>query len=271
MQEKSLLGGRMHEQLAAQAQLGSYVTVYKPRTVFIVMMSAIAVIVGVCLFALDIALSQPATSYQQSTCFATVGGVLALGGLVWMYFGLKNRKLRVFIYTHGLVSVDQRPKVLRWDQVQQVWRKWREKEAPSPSNSQSSTTAQAPKKATVINKCVVQLKDGNLIEIVDYIPGLSQVTKTIEQESMRYLFPQLMSCFASGNTISFGLLSISRAGMSNGEQTLPWHELQAVRVEEGGMISIQRGGAWQEWYKSALEDTPNIAVFEAIANALVGR
>jgi hypothetical protein len=102
--------------------------------------------------------------------------------------------------------------------------------------------------------------------LAEYKPGTGKII----------LLGIVLESYRAGNPITFGTLTISPSGISNnnadGYVQLAWGSFDALEIDKKkGDITIYRGGESQPWSTISISDTPNIAVFEALVNAIVSR
>jgi hypothetical protein len=100
--------------------------------------------------------------------------------------------------------------------------------------------------------------------LAEYKPGTGKII----------LLGIVLESYRAGNAITFGTLTISPSGISNnnadGYAQLAWGSFDALEIDKKkGDITIYRGGESQPWSTISISDTPNIAVFEALVNAIV--
>ncbi len=97
-----------------------------------------------------------------------------------------------------------------------------------------------------------------------------QLGDIIRQETTARQLPQAQAAFQAGQTLTFGKLSLSQAGLSNGRETLPWSAVSGVRVVNGAIL-INRQGKGLAWARQPVSITPNFLVFLTLVQNLAGR
>lgn len=90
------------------------------------------------------------------------------------------------------------------------------------------------------------------------------------QQPAQYFPPQLLAAYNAGNVITFGPLSISRQGVSNGKELLPWPSITEIGVRQG-CVSVGKEGKWFDWSNVAVSHIPNYYVFMALTRYILGR
>lgn len=101
------------------------------------------------------------------------------------------------------------------------------------------------------------------------LEGLKQLSDTIQNEVTHRLLPQTYQKFQAGGTVEFGLLQVSQAGLGNGKETIPWAEVEEVKLNNG-TITVRKAGKWLNWSQVTVGGTPNIYVFLSLVDQLVG-
>jgi hypothetical protein len=260
-------------------QLGARIEEYKPGTGKIILLGIILIVIGLP-FAIGGIVSNRSntTVYSNSSntlegWLLTVGGVLILIGIIAIILAFGNRKLRAFVYEQGFVVINKNDaKEVRWDQITHVWHKEEEIKTTmvkDPKTGESSPTT----RKTTMDIYAVQCANGTTCAIDTSYYGLSKFGPMLEQTYPRYLFPRVLESYRAGNAITFGTLTVSPSGISNnnadGNAQLTWGSFNALEVDKKkGDITIYRGGESQPWSTISTSDTPNIAVFEALVNAI---
>ena len=72
-----------------------------------------------------------------------------------------------------------------------------------------------------------------------------------------------------GGTVRFGRLSVSPEGIGCDGTVLPWSDVEKVEVQQG-VISVRKQGKWFNWGKVSVPDVPNVFVFIALVDQIVG-
>jgi hypothetical protein len=80
--------------------------------------------------------------------------------------------------------------------------------------------------------------------------------------------PGAMDRFRSGQTVSFGPLAVSLAGISAGDQSVPWSQIQDVRTANG-KVSVKQAGKWLAWHSAPIGQIPNYFVFKALVRSVL--
>ena len=60
--------------------------------------------------------------------------------------------------------------------------------------------------------------------------------------------------------MSFGPLAVDGERIYAGGKSLPWSDVEAVRVDNGRVV-VKEAGAWGKWDKVKVSDVPNFFIF----------
>jgi hypothetical protein len=64
-------------------------------------------------------------------------------------------------------------------------------------------------------------------------------------------------------------LSVSQQGLSNGKEMLPWSDIKGIKLDKG-VIAVSKQGKWLNWTTTSVAQTPNIFVFTALVDSIIG-
>jgi len=262
-------------------QSGTRLAVYKPGTAKIILLGIFLVLVGLPCTIGGIMNNTSPTVYSDSSnsleeWFITVGMGLILCGLIAMLLALGNRKMRVDLYEQGFVASSKRGvQEVRWDQITHVWHKLEEVLSTTVTDPR---TGEATLKTRKISKdvYVVQCADGSTCEVDTSFYALGRFASVLEQTYPRHLFPSVQASYQAGIFQPFGTLLVSDVGVSNtlsdGEVQVAWGSFNAIAVDrKNGDITVCREGEFQPWSTISLSETPDLAVFEVLVNAIASQ
>ena len=182
------------------------------------------------------------------------GGIFLLvtGGAV--INGLREYQVEIheqgFVYSTVFETVN-----VHWEDVSAVWQAKRARQRNGPTTSATYTILLKNKKKLVLDN-----------ERFKNAEGLGD---TIQKEVTRRLMPKYIELLRSGGTAKFGKLSISQQGISNGKETIPWSQVQAVRINNG-IININKEGKWLGWANVMAYEIPNLFIFLGLVDQIVG-
>ena len=268
------------QQLAALHRLGLPIAVYKPSTTLTVIGGLVAIVFGVAWAVVAFYIVNSVVSSFSSTGFPPILGlVIPLFGLVFVLIGglallkaFRNRNLRVYVHEQGVVYLKRNGnEVIRWDQIAAVWHKVKKRTSTTSTRNPSTGYTTTSTSTTIYHSYIVQRADGAKVVFDGTFSRLRELGQTIEQGSARYLLPRAIAAFNAGQPVVFGKMYVNFSGVSDGKKTLPWSELKSIKVDENnGTIAIRKQGKWLNWSNLSLSETPNILVFEALVNSIVG-
>jgi hypothetical protein len=179
--------------------------------------------------------------------FLFIGLVYVLPGLWWFISTLRKRGLRVLVFPEGLAYVRRgKAVVIRWDDVAIV--------------RQAITRVQY---TFTVRKCTVQLHDGSKYTFNNALRNVGQLITSIQQETTPRILERVSEAYEAGQSIPFGKLSVSQAGISRGNKTLPWDQVKSVTVDQG-VITIKKQGGLLKWASANVAETPNFFVFASL-------
>ncbi len=112
----------------------------------------------------------------------------------------------------------------------------------------------------------ITLANGETVRVNNAFAKIAQLGGTIQRMSMHALLPRAVAAYQSGVALSFGKISISQAGASNGKETVPWSSITQFSLQNLAVV-IRRKDKRLPWLMTAIASTPNVSVLMA----LVGR
>ncbi|MBN1180029.1 MAG: hypothetical protein JXD18_12525 [Anaerolineae bacterium] len=178
-------------------------------------------------------------------------------GAISGFSTLRQRGTRALVFQDGVAYTHGKTTVFRWDDVTAVWqnvtRHYR-------NGVYTGTT----------HVYTVQTGDGKKVAFNDVLDNIEGLGLKIQQECTNRLLPLALQAYDRGETLTFGKLGVSKAGMSKGDKDLlPWDEIKGVSLDKG-IISIKKEGKWLRWSSVTVPQIPNIFVFTAIVDRVVG-
>lgn len=219
------------------------------RQAFSLVVSAILTIMGV--VAILHALSAALSGGSDALLFSGLGLVYALPGALWFISTIRKRGLRVLVFPAGLsLTKGGKTEIIRWDDVEIVRQTIRK-------NQYTTFTAYS---------CTVQLHDGSKYTFNNALRNVDQLISTIQQESTHRILSRVSEAYDAGQTIPFGKLSVSKAGISKGNNTLPWDQVKGVTVNNG-VVTIKKQGSLFKWTSVTVAETPNFYVFAYVVGS----
>jgi hypothetical protein len=182
-------------------------------------------------------------------------GLLLTPGAIALCIGaLRKWGLRVLVFPEGLVRAHRgKVQAVFWEEIQTI-------------NQQVNVGAVSKIMSSSL-VFVVQRASGEELHFDGYLPDLKKLGAILQRETLRHLLPRALAVYQRGEPVAFGKLQVSRAGISNGKDTLPWSEVKEVKVEESS-VSVSKEGKWWTWYTAVITEVPNAHVFQALAQLI---
>jgi hypothetical protein len=190
-------------------------------------------------------------------CATGLGLLSGLGGLWGLYDWYNTRTLSVHVSPVGVAHHNHgKATIIRWDDVNQVW----QNVTRHYRNGVYTGT-------THYYKLIGN--DGRHLEFKNNLQNVEQLGQTLQTEVTGRLLRQAAQTYNSGGTVTFGKLTISKQGLSNGKETLSWDKVKGVKLDRG-IISVQKEGKWLNWSSQTVAQTPNIWVFTEMVDRIIG-
>ncbi|MBK9940452.1 MAG: hypothetical protein IPP13_02355 [Kouleothrix sp.] len=244
----------MIEQMPAEAyQMGTPLAVYRPKPIrqySSKIGGTLMCLIGVAIVFFDMAQYHPSGMY-------IVGGVLLALGMWALYTGIREQGLQVLVFPDGLAYTARgATQLIRWDDVAEV---------------QQQVTKHYTNGVYTGTTHIYKLRRSGQPEIKfnDALQNVEQLGTTIQEETYRRLLPRAIAAYNAGTVVQFGKLSVSAQGLSNGKETLAWSEVKGIKLDKG-VIAVSKQGKWLNWTTATVAQTPNIFVFTALVDAIIG-
>jgi len=170
--------------------------------------------------------------YIRDKAILSGGGLLMLLiglGLHTVYRGLLRTGVEV--YDAGFVLTDRRNQrhVCRWDDVTEVYETLIQRD---PARHGMGTAG---------GEYTVHRAEGQPIKFGVSVQNSKNLGLIIQARVKERLLPQATETYKAGGTVAFGpQLSLSRQGITSGQETLPWNQVAEIRLRMGARIK-QKG------------------------------
>ncbi len=198
-----------------------------------------------------------ANAAYGALCVAGIGlGVVGLGAFA-IFRAINERDLRVIVLSKGLMQTKGgRHTLIRWEEIKEVW------QAVTVHKRYGITTH-------TTHRYTILLRNEEKVLFTDTLKNVEALGKTIQEEVTKLLLPLVAEMLRSGQPVSFGKLVLSPQGLSNGRETIPWNQVEKVSLNQG-IITVKKAGKWLNWSTVTVAQTPNIFVFLALVDRIVG-
>ncbi len=188
--------------------------------------------------------------------FGIIGLVLFAGGIWTLIKLFLNSNRRVIVYEQGVVRMNKSlTEVVRWEDVdtflQAVTKHY-------INGIYTNTTH-------IYTLC---RSNGKAVKFGDTIRKVEALGDTLQREVTRVLLPKFIEAYNMGDTLTFGPLSMSQEGLSNGKEMLSWSQVQDVQVRQG-IVSVQKEDQWTNWSPVGIARIPNFYAFMALVDSVL--
>jgi hypothetical protein len=192
----------------------------------------------------------------------------------------EGRSVRILVFPWGLTYSNEDTKITaRWEEVTHVW----QQVVRHSTNSVHTSTDYSYRMlfadgASVRFRASLDARTARRSEASGLSPApgtttqveVAQLGRIIETAVTRAQLPKAIDLFNSGQPVSFGPLSVSRTGITDGDQILPWNEIEWVRTYSG-KVSVKKSGKWLAWGKADVSQIPNYFVFNALVQTILSQ
>jgi hypothetical protein len=157
-------------------------------------------------------------------------------------------RVRVLVFAEGLARFDGDDLLTcRWDEIESV---------------QGVVKTYAVHGAPVGSRFIisVRLADGRELRLdgaKGHLLGMDLLFRRVAEESGRRLLPRLLAAVEAGETVPFGVLAVSKAGLHWGRHVLAWGD--ATNVDFRDRLSVRNPNTWplHPWVRLADFSVPN--------------
>ena len=164
------------------------------------------------------------------------------------------REDQVVVYQEGLISkqgTDER--AVRWEQVPTLFR--------------GNTTSGEDNIEHIgdIDTMRVQGPDGKEYVLDASLPShiRARVCDTIESEFLSFRLPEAFEQYNANIPLRFGTLQVSRSGISDLNETLPWSSITQCEVNVERVI-IRKEARTSDWYNALIPNVPNACLLREV-------
>jgi hypothetical protein len=191
-----------------------------------------------------------------------------------------GRSLRVFVHPWGFHWINGKDEFTsQWSEVVAIFRHvTRHSTNLIPTHTEYSYTvhlkggpwrrvkANLPARAAAKSRSTrLQAVPGTTIPVT-----IEQLGRLLESGVTRDQLPKAIVLFNAGQTVSFGPLKVTPAGLSSGTDLVPWAEVQGVATTHG-FVQVKKAGKWLAWKTVPVAKIPNYFVFDALVQAILAQ
>lgn len=113
-------------------------------------------------------------------------------------------------------------------------------------------------------------KQNEKLSFADMYKGVEELGKAIENATFPARYERARQLYNSGQTVAFGPVAISKAGIVIGKKTYPWTEVKEVSIHQGILKVSKKDGGWFSGASASAPSIPNLRVLLSIIDQVVG-
>lgn len=244
-------------QLAITHQLGAHRLTLPAakRLRLILAVGILGLIFG--LFGVVIAISEQGITRTLAWAFSAVLVILVGWAVSTSPIVSKAARARQFyLYEHGFVHPGKKgTEVYRYDGVRELW-------AAIVVNKVNGISTGAQYRYKLI------FADNRELKLNNYSTDMERFGAILQHEVARVQVPAWQPTLDAGQTLHFGPLSVSRAGIQvRGKSPVPWSEVTDVTVDRG-YVRVRKAGKFLPLGSPKAADVPNLGTFLAFTARL---
>ena len=104
----------------------------------------------------------------------------------------------------------------------------------------------------------------------DSFGKVEELANYIDQNIFPLLYGRAADQYNTGQTIVFGPVAISKAGIVIGKKTYPWTDVKEVSIRQGILKVSRKDGGWFSGASASAATIPNLRVLLTIIHQVVG-
>ncbi|MBV9615825.1 MAG: hypothetical protein JO031_10260 [Ktedonobacteraceae bacterium] len=248
------------EQLAAAYQLGTPQQEYRVRYTRMILVCGIISLLlwfGFAFLAYNMYTSPRNINDSNNVPIVIgVGVMFLLIGLYCLLYPVLYRSWHVYVYSEGFAfTKGSKVDAFRWDQIDCMWQAITRRYM----NGIYMGT---------LYKYTVRGMNGRQVVLNNRIADVGSLGAIISDMVTRVKLPQVLAAFRAGQTITFGRLSVSLQGVSNGKELVPWSQIKEIGVSRG-YVTVRKEGKWLSWSSVQVAKIPNFFIFFALVNTIM--
>lgn len=235
-------------------QIAEYASPVK-RNIQLILGAILLIIgVGVATYGVTSPLTFRAT---QRELVIAAGAVIALIALITLETSIRYRQTIVRVFQQGMVCErDGKVETIRWNAIQGLWQNVTKHYR---NGIYTGTT----------HVYTIQTSDGKKMVFNDRIKQVEKLGEQMQDAITALRLPEAYAAYQSGQGVGFGPLTISLNGVSKGNQSVAWNELQGVELVKG-FVKFKKQGAWFNFANVRVSEVPNLFVFLSLVDRIVG-
>jgi hypothetical protein len=246
-----------------QSPFGPILTAYPPNARLLsAIRSLSAVLIVIAAIGLVAGLVSASRGQPNGIPVLVMGLAGGMAGVISLLAARRLGSQRLIVCGQALVGQDgDRAWAIPWDEIVEVRQDlWPRKSARFPE--------QRPR------RCKIVTRSGATREFRSSFCYLGELSRLIQHETTRRLWPSAWERYTRGEQLAFGSLSLNMHGISHRGVTCLWERV--VQVEASGLtITIRTHDRVRPWGTIRISETPNVTLLlrlsrRAIAGARLG-
>jgi hypothetical protein len=161
----------------------------------------------------------------------------------WILFSSASRA-NIFVCPAGLIYVRRKAEVIRWDQIERIWKDIR------------------MSKQTVVERLyTLRRSDDTLFLFTSELQDVEKLGQLVEEEVTRRLLPRAIAVYRAGAPVVFDevVVSVRGIGIKEGRRLLYWDDLAKIDVDET-TCTFYKVGEQGKWATIMVASIPNVKV-----------
>lgn len=201
----------------------------------------------------------PALVWNNFWSPALAGIILGLLSLIYFWGAYSNWHKAIVLYQNGIACNDRKGlRAWRWDEIASIT-------AAITRHYTNGVYTGTTHKYTLIHN------QGDKISFNDSFGKVEDLANAVREQIFPHLYKKAADAYNSGQTVTFGQLSLSRdGGLQIGKKTYPWSEIAQVSIEQGYIKVAQKGGGWFSGALVTASTIPNLDIALSLINQLIG-
>ena len=182
--------------------------------------------------------------------------LVPLIGAGWIIVGLwillapwLTPEARVFVYTEGLIYVTRKYEVIRWGQMERLWK-----------------DIHFDRKNRKFSSYVIRRNDQAFFVLKPNLIDGEKLGALLEREITSRLLPRAITAFDAGDPIVFEDIAVSLRGLrvKQGSKKLSWNEFERIHIDEQ-TVDIYKKGQVDAWASLKVAAIPNVEILRGLA------
>jgi hypothetical protein len=186
--------------------------------------------------------------FWQMALVPTIGVGWSAVGLWIVFLPWFSSAVRIFVYTEGLVYTTRTCEVMRWSQMERLWKDIR-----------------FDRKKRKISSYVMRRNDQAFFVFKPNLLDGEKLGMLLEEEITRRLLPRAIVAFDAGDPILFDTIAISPRSIrvKPGRKKLAWSEFERMNLDEQ-TLEIYKKGQDVVWASLKVVDIPNVEILRGL-------